>query len=61
MREGELDLTPGEVSELHERARSRTLPAEDVRRARLILLLTPGQSYLTIRRLLGCNANYISR
>jgi transposase len=61
MREGELDLTAGEVSELQERMRSRTLPAEDVRRARLILLLAQGQSYLTIRRLLGCNANYVSR
>jgi transposase len=61
MREGELDLAPGELSELRERMRSRTLPAEDVRRARLILLLARGQAYLTIRRLLGCNANYISR
>jgi transposase len=41
--------------------RSRTLPAEDVRRARLILLLAQGKSYLTIRQLLGCNPNYISR
>ena len=41
--------------------RSRTLPAEDVRRARLILLLAHGQSYLAIRQVLGCNANYISR
>jgi hypothetical protein len=31
--------------------RSRTLPAEDVRRARLILLLAQGKSYLTIRQL----------
>jgi transposase len=41
--------------------RSRTLPAEDVRRARLILLLARGQSYLAIRQVLGCNPNYISR
>jgi hypothetical protein len=29
--------------------RSRTLPAEDVRRAQLILLLAQGKSYLAIR------------
>ena len=41
--------------------RSRTLPAEDVRRARLILLLVEGKSYSAIRQVLGCNPNYISR
>jgi len=41
--------------------RSRTLPAEDVRRARLILLLAEGKSYSAIRQALGCNPNYISR
>ena len=54
-------MTVSERAELRGRLRSRTLPAEDVRRARLILLLAQGQSYLAIRRLLGCNANYISR
>jgi transposase len=54
-------LTPSERAELRDRMRSRTLPAEDVRRARLILLLAQGKSYLTIRQLLGCNPNYISR
>lgn len=52
---------PSERRELGDRMRSRTLPAEDVRRARLILLLAQGQSYLAIRQVLGCNANYISR
>src|SRR5271163_2324039 len=61
MREGELQLTPSERTELSERLRSRTLPAEDVRRARLILLLAQGKSYLAIRQVLGCNPNYISR
>src|ERR1700735_700725 len=61
MREGEFRLTPSERTELRDRLRSRTLPAEDVRRARLILLLAQGQSYLAIRHVLGCNANYISR
>src|ERR1700687_5308522 len=61
MLEGEFRLTPRERTELRERMRSRTLPAEDVRRARLILLLVQGKSYLTIRQQLGCNPNYISR
>ena len=61
MREGGFRLTPSERTELRDRLRSRTLPAEDVRRARLILLLAQGKSYLTIRQQLGCNPNYISR
>ena len=61
MRQGALGLTVSERRELKDRMRSRTLPAEDVRRARLILLLAQGQSYLAIRHVLGCNANYISR
>src|ERR1700675_1830590 len=61
MREGEFQLTPSERRELSDRMRSRTLPAEDVRRARLILLLAQGKSYLAIRHILGCNPNYISR
>jgi hypothetical protein len=39
MHEGEFRLTPSERTELRDRLRSRTLPAEDVRHARLILLL----------------------
>src|ERR1700680_3690332 len=61
MHEGEFRLAPSERRELRDRLRSRTLPAEDVRRARLILLLAQGQSYRAIRHVLGCNANYISR
>src|SRR5713101_1137887 len=61
MHETEFHPTPSERKELGGRLRSRTLPAEDVRRARLILLLAQGKSYLTIRQLLGCNPNYISR
>src|SRR6202165_2318524 len=61
MLEGEFRLTPRERTELRERMRSRTLPAEDVRRARLILLLVQDKSYRTIRQQLGCNPNYISR
>jgi transposase len=61
MLEGEFRLTPSERTELKDRMRSRTLPAEDVRRARLIVLLAQGKSYLAIRQVLGCNPNYISR
>src|ERR1700685_2896526 len=61
MREGEFRLTPSERTELKDRMRSRTLPAEEVRRARLILLLAQGKSYLAIRQVLTCNPNYISR
>jgi len=61
MLQRELRLTPSECTELKERMRSRSLRAEDGRRARLILLLAQGQSYLAIRQVLGCNANYISR
>jgi transposase len=61
MPEGEFRLTSSERTELRDRLRSRTLPAEDVRRARLILLLAQGQSYLAIRQVLSCNPNYISR
>jgi transposase len=56
-----LGLTPSEGTELKDRMRSRTLPAEDVRRARLILLLAQGKSYSAIGRVLGCNPNYIIR
>jgi len=56
-----LRLTPSERRELKIRLRSRTLPAEDVRRARLILMLAQSHSYSEIRQALACNGNYISR
>src|ERR1700752_3894544 len=61
MLDGEFRLTPSERTELRDRLRSRTLPAGDVRRARLSLLLAQGKSYLAIRQVLGCNPNYICR
>src|ERR1700687_1452484 len=60
MPDGKLGLALRERKELRDRVRSRTLPAEDVRRARLILLLAQGKSYLTIRQRFGGNPNYIS-
>lgn len=54
-------MTSAERNELVERARSRSARAEDVRRARLILMLSADCSYSEISRALGCNASYISR
>jgi transposase len=50
-----------EREELSARTRSRTLPSEDVRRARLILMLADGDSYTTIQLALRCNRSYISQ
>ena len=61
MRKQALAITPREQRELKKRLRSRTLAAEDVRRARLILMLAQGHSYSEIRQTLVCNGNYISR
>jgi transposase len=55
-----VDLDAAEREELESRVRSRSLRAEDARRARLILMLADGEAYLTIRKALRCNANYIS-
>ena len=55
-----IELSNAERDELECRIRSRSLRAEDGRRARLILMLANGESYLSIRRALRCNANYIS-
>ena len=53
-------LAPPERRELVSRARSRTLRAEDVRRARLILCLARGDSYSEICDELSCNRHYVS-
>src|SRR6266481_9958159 len=44
----------------HERARG-VLRAGDVRRARLILMLSEGQSWSAIQQALGCSSAYIAR
>ena len=41
--------------------RSQTLRADDVRRARLTLMLADGQSFSTIREALGCNRSSTSQ
>ena len=55
------ELTDPEREELSARLRSRTLPAEDVRRARLILMLADGESFTVIQFALHCDRSYISR
>src|SRR6516164_7958040 len=61
MAKARIRLTGAERDELRQRLRSRTLAAEQVRQARLLLVLAAGKSYGAIRQALGCNANYISR
>jgi transposase len=61
MKESTIELTNVERDELTARMRSRTLPAEDVRRARLILMLDDGESFTMIQGALGCDRSYISR
>src|ERR1700722_1863170 len=56
-----LRLSRPEAQELQARARSRVLRAGDVRRARLILMLSEGQSWATIQQALGCSSAYIAR
>jgi transposase len=56
-----LALTSEERDELQSRIRMRSLRAEDHRRARLILLLDAGRSYIEIQEILSCGATYVSR
>lgn len=54
-------LAPTERLELRKRVQSRSLRAEDVRRARLILMLAKGDSCRTVMQRLGCNEHYVLR
>lgn len=53
-------LAPHERRELRMICRSRKSRAEDVRRARVILLLSKGQTYLEIQKMVECTARTIS-
>jgi len=55
-----LQVTPEQREELERWAQSRTLPAGDVFRARIILALTDGLSYREIGRKLGASAPTVS-
>src|ERR1700751_4705507 len=57
---GRITLAPPERRELEHRARSRTLEAEDCKRAKLILLVAKGYSFSEICRRLDCTDRYIS-
>jgi transposase len=61
MKTTKFELTDPEREELAARLRSRTLPAEDGRRARLILMLADGESFTVIQFALNCDRSYISR
>src|SRR5579859_5720890 len=54
-------LSEAERTELEARSRSRSLPAADVQRARLVLLLAAGLSWQEIRNRLGCSQAFIAR
>jgi transposase len=61
MQKTRVRVAPHERKELRKRVRTRTLRADDVRRARLILMLADGQSYTAIQQALGCNPTFITR
>src|ERR1700738_4283452 len=54
-------LSRPQAQELRGRVRSRVLRAGDVRRSRLILMLSEGQSWSAIQQALGCSSAYIAR
>ena len=56
-----LTLTVDERTELERRTRSRKNRAEDVRRARVILMLADGASFTTIATAVDCYPTYIAR
>src|SRR5688572_26055304 len=56
-----LSLTDADRQELERRSRSQTMPAGDVRKARLLLSLAEGLSYREIQSTLGCSPAFISR
>jgi len=56
-----LQVTAPERAALQARLRARALRVEDVRRARVILMLADGQSYVAIQTAVACDARYVSR
>ena len=54
-----LKVTPAVKSELQARLRCRSLPAEDVRRADIVLRLADGQSQRAVARDLRCSINTV--
>ena len=58
---GKMNLTDTEREQLLSAARSRTVRAADVRRAKLILMLEKGESRDRIMSVLGCDSSFIAR
>ncbi|OTP79796.1 Mobile element protein [Caballeronia sordidicola] len=58
---GKMNLTDTERKQLLLAARSRTVRAADVRRAKLILMLEDGESRDAIMSALGCDSRFIAR
>ena len=56
-----LTLTSDERMELERRVTSRTIRAEDAKRAKVILMLADGTSYSTIEATLWCYRDYVNR
>jgi len=56
-----LILAPPERRELQRRVRSRTLRAEDVRRAQVILAVAGGQGVRGTAAAVGCSTSYVQR
>src|SRR5215510_9233361 len=56
-----LTLTSDERAELERRVRSLKIRAEDVRRARVIVMLADGASYSAIEATVPCYRDYINR
>src|SRR5204863_9108756 len=56
-----LILTTNDRTELERRATSRTIRAEDAKRAKVILMLAEGTSYSTIEATLWCYRDYVNR
>jgi transposase len=54
-----LILSPPERRKLEERVRSRSARAEEVQRAKIILLLASGRSQWAVSRQLGCSINTV--
>jgi transposase len=61
MATNQIELSYSEREELERRRSSRRLRSDDVRRARVILMLADNEPYSAIRAALGCDPGYISR
>src|SRR6218665_3778208 len=55
-----MNLTEAEIMELRQQANGRSVRADLARRARLILLLAEGLTWIAIRAKLDCNDSYIA-